>query len=147
MSTKKLEEINARKTRKLNRASKIETITLDLLSFLNVIKVYHWRTSDYNVHVNTDELVKSMTTHVDKFIENYLGMNNINPRSKRFDFSNIHTTKLVIIEDIPMFRKYLEKFKHRLMKNITEKDGVTSVLIRDDMLESVNKSLYLLSLK
>ena len=147
MSTKKLEEINARRTRKLNRASKIETITLDLLSFLNVIKVYHWRTSDYNVHVNTDELVESMTKHVDKFIENYLGMNNINPRSKRFDFSNIHTTKLVIIEDIPMFRKYLEKFKHRLMKNITDKDGVTSVLIRDDMLESVNKSLYLLSLK
>lgn len=147
MSTKKLEEINARRTRKLNRASKIETITLDLLSFLNVIKVYHWRTRDYNVHVNTDELVESMTKHVDKFIENYLGMNNINPRSKRFDFSNIHTTKLVIIEDIPMFRKYLEKFKHRLMKNITDKDGVTSVLIRDDMLESVNKSLYLLSLK
>jgi len=132
---------------KNNKHSKIENIVLELFTFLNSVKLYHWRTKYTNVHLNTDELVNEMSKNVDKFVENYLGMKQINSNNADFDFNNIHKTNLLVFNNVKQVEKYVISFKNYLIKHITEKDGSTSLVIRDDMLENINKFLYLLQLK
>ena len=46
-----------------NKASKI---VLTFLEFLNMIKLYHWKTRSYSQHKATDELYGRLNENIDK---------------------------------------------------------------------------------
>jgi hypothetical protein len=44
-----------------------------LLTFRNIMKVFHWRTTSYPRHVASDAFVTQFDTLVDRFMEVYIG--------------------------------------------------------------------------
>lgn len=136
------------KTRKnINKNSKIENMILKFFTFSNSIKLYHWKTANYNTHIITNDLLNSMNNHIDKFTENYLGMNNINKKSKMIDFNKINCVTLKVFSNNKDIENYLLAFKKQIIDNIKDRDGYSLVVIRDDMLLDINKFLYLLRLR
>ena len=48
------------------------------LGLLGQIKLFHWTTRKYSSHKALDELHKNLGEDIDKFIEVYIGKNNLN---------------------------------------------------------------------
>ena len=75
------------KTRKKNKTQKKykcaysnkSMIIQKLMEMLNIIKLYHWKTTKYSHHVATDELYESLNKNIDRFVEIYLGKNKKSP--------------------------------------------------------------------
>lgn len=122
----------------------IGELAMIFLGFRDQLKIYHWRTDNYARHMSSDRLVESMTEYIDKFMETLQGS-----RDTRLVLSSKHSTmKFININDETAVELLLE-FKKWLL------DGLPSMLkpfdsdlstIRDDMLGSVNQTIYLFSL-
>ena len=114
------------------------------MEMLNMIKLYHWKTDSYAAHQATDELYEKLDSHIDKFVEVYLGKNN--SRIKKWE------SKLTVIQYNRKrnFRskilEYIEKLTD-LNLCFDEKKDMDLINIRDDILVDLNQFLYLLSFK
>ena len=116
-------------------------IIVTFLEILTVIKLFHWKTNQYSVHKATDELYSSIQGHMDTFVEQLMGTmdSRINMTSSSIpicDCNTLESFKTHIIR----FKKYLENLK--LPSNYYD-----LYTVRDEMLGSVNKFIYLYSLK
>lgn len=104
-----------------------------LISFLQTIQLYHWRTYSHSRHVASSELYEQMTGLVDRFMEVYMG------RYKRIAYKNQipdvhdHTHKSII----PYLRSFV-RFLDTLPFH--ESDLLN---IRDEMTGLINRTLYL----
>lgn len=121
----------------------MHVITL-LLQLQANIKLYHWMTTSYPRHVASDTLYEELDSHIDNFVEVFIG------KYKRPKLSNtdmkIHLTSL----DDSSVLNYLENILVFLTKNINKFINDTDVdllSIRDDIVSSLNKSKYLFSLQ
>jgi hypothetical protein len=109
--------------------------TLQLLN-----KVYHWNTQSYAKHKATCAFNTSLLEIIDKFVEVYIGRFGVKP-----NISNITLDPSKLTDDgfIQMLHKsvnYLETFDAMFKK--------TELLnIRDELLASINQTIYLLNLK
>jgi DNA-binding ferritin-like protein len=112
-----------------------------------MVKLFHWKTHSYATHKATDELYGSLNDHMDKFVEVLLG--------KSGDRINLMKHKTISLNDldsqeklkssIESFKKYLIGLnKHSLMMSMENTDLMN---IRDEILEDMNKFLYLLTFK
>ncbi len=105
------------------------------------IKLFHWQTNSYAKHVASDALHSSLLDLIDKFVEVYIGR-----YPKTFDVKmsvNVKTyTNESIVELMQKYKEYLENdLPMKLHKSDTE-----LLNIRDEMLEIINKTLYLFRL-
>ena len=114
-----------------------------LFQLQNNIKLYHWQTTSYSRHIASDNLHTRLLLLTDQFIESYSGKyGKISRGNFQLDISSYNDTNIEII---------LEKASKQLQNinqlcNITSKD--TDLLnIRDEMLQEINKTLYLFQLK
>jgi DNA-binding ferritin-like protein len=132
---------NKKTAKKVNKNHKAH-IVLVFLEFLNMIKLYHWKTRSYSQHKATDELYSRLNENIDKFVEVLLGKDQtrIEHMEKRMDLvntDNMRDIKARIFE----YRNFLQDFNI----HFDAKRDSDLLSIRDDILADVNQFLYLLS--
>ena len=108
------------------------------------VKIYHWQTMQYARHKATDDVLKELDDLIDMFVEVFMG---------KYGRPNMtRTTNTVAVKN--MTDKTATKFIKDCIAHIngpfskSMRPADTDLLnIRDEMLGSLNKLLYLYSLK
>ena len=106
---------------------------------LLMVKLFHWKTHSFATHKATDELYSSLNTHMDKFIEVYLGAS-----GSRINMSGQTSVKLWDLKSPAKLKGKIEAFKQYLTK--LPIDGTDLLNIRDEILGDLNQFSYLLTL-
>jgi DNA-binding ferritin-like protein len=120
-------------------------LVMKFIEFLNIIKVYHWKTLSYPEHKATDELYESLNGRIDEFMETMLGKT-----GKRFNLSSVRHIPFYDYTNVKIFKHCIEIFKSYLVnmsnapyfKNPANSDLLN---IRDEILGDLNKFTYLLT--
>lgn len=120
----------------------------NFFSFTQTIKLHHWQTESYAVHIATDQLHTALLPLVDQFVEVYQGRHN-----KRVYSASEPTVAIAVKQcSEKEFIKFLSSSKEFLLsleslgfiQPSTDNDLQN---IRDEMLAQLNKTLYLLTFK
>ena len=121
----------------------IGEIAMIFLSFRDQLKIYHWQTSIYARHVAADKLFDSLQDQIDRFMEVLQGSRNariqLTAKSGNVKYTNQND------EDA---NSILLSFKNWLLNSLPNmlKDTDTDLInIRDEMVASVNNTIYLYS--
>ena len=111
---------------------------------LNVIKLYHWKTHSFPEHKNTDELHERLESHVDKFVEVYLGKDGtrLEKWDKQMEARQYENTKEFKTR-MYFYRTFIIEMKQCYKK--TKDSDLSNIL--DEILADVNQFLYLLTFK
>lgn len=118
-----------------------------LLSLINTVKLYHWRTLSYATHKATDELFSHLNDKVDEFVEVLLGKND----TSRTTYLQVDQLTAPIITTSSVFTSYIDDHKGFLsnmasMFNFDPERDSDLLAIRDELLALLNRYLYLQSL-
>jgi len=147
--SRKNKQSSTNKTRK-HKGSVKKHMLKYMLQMLMTVKLYHWNTLSFSVHKATDGLYGDLNTLIDQFVEVLLGKHNNISESQRHDILNINSLKLHTYKDNGKFKKELEEYKKFLMnldKHFNKGDNSDLLNIRDEILATLNKMSYLLTLK
>jgi hypothetical protein len=132
------------KTRKmkygLKRKNDSEEITLKFLQILNIVKLFHWKTTNYATHKATDDLYSKLNDNIDKYVEVMLG----GQIGTRLNFSSLKCIPVSEITTNSQIKKLVDNMKVYLEKMVTRPDLLN---IRDDIINDMNQFLYLLTFK
>jgi DNA-binding ferritin-like protein len=120
-----------------------QEIVTKFLSFLNTVKIYHWKTHSYATHKATYELYSKLNDNMDKFVEVLLGK-----MGNRVDMSKIKALPIRDFSSLEQMRKCVVEFKeylvglnvNRIMKTMNNSDLYN---IRDELLSDLDQFLYL----
>lgn len=139
------------KTRKHSGSlSSKKQIVTQMLQMLMTVKLYHWNTLSFSTHKATDELYGSLNTLIDQFVEVLLGKhNNVSERNKQ-EILAVKTLHLHTYKDNGKFKHQLETYKKYLIglnKHFSQSENSDLLNIRDEILATLNKISYLLTLK
>lgn len=131
-----------KRDKKVNNEIKAKLVKT-FFEILHSIKLYHWKTKSYAQHEATDELHEKLSSQVDRFVEVLIGKTSsriymVEKKMRLYDFD----TKTEFKDKIFEFRQFLIDLNDIFYKK-KDSDLLT---IRDDMLETVNQFLYLLTL-
>ena len=122
----------------------IGEIAMIFLAFRNQLKIYHWQTTSYSRHKASDKLGLVISGQIDRFMETLQGS-----RDTRLVLTSRHDTIKFTNQKDEEATTILVAFKNWLM------DGLPAMLqpldkdlsnIMDEMLASVNQTIYLYSL-
>ena len=138
-----------RKNKSSSNSAKKHIITY-MLQMLMTLKLYHWNTLSFSTHKATDELYGSLNTLIDQFVEVLLGKhNNVSERNKH-EILSVKTLHMNNYKDNGMFKKEIETYKKYLIslnKHFNNGENSDLLNIRDEILATLNKISYLLTLK
>jgi hypothetical protein len=115
----------------------MDEIVLHLLGLVSRIRIYHWQTDSYAHHKITDDLVTTLDTQIDVFVEAIQGRYGIRIGIKKLNFGNLNISSLKAITQI--IRASID-WLYDLEFEFTELEA-----LRDDIIETLDKGLYLLS--
>ena len=122
----------------------IGEIAMIFLTFRDQLKIYHWQTTSYSRHKASGKLVEEITEQMDRFIETLQGSINtrlvISSKNATIKFVNQPDENVTIL--LISFKNWLLKGLPNML-NPFDKDLTN---IRDEILGSVNKTIYLFSL-
>lgn len=104
------------------------------------IKLYHWQTKSFSEHESTDELVKSLDTNIDKFVEVYMGSYG------RPYVKETLPVKNLTVSGIRVFIKKSGEWLADKLPNMLKKTDTDLLNIRDEILADLNQIKYLLTL-
>lgn len=127
-----------RKTRRVGKGR--GDIVVAMMEIRDQIKLYHWQTSKYARHIATNDLVASLDTNIDQFVEVYMGKYGrpkITKTIKLHNFSESAARAFVAKQT-----EFLTTKMPKMLKS-TDSDLLN---IRDTILADVNKTLYLFTL-
>lgn len=118
------------------------------LKMRNTMKVYHWLTLSYPRHKASDDLVGNIDTISDKFVEVYIGKygREVNPnknlKTGALPLNLPYLNEKDVLAYLVEARTWLsEKLPPLLNKNDTDLFN-----IRDELIASINQTLYLFTL-
>ena len=106
----------------------------------NQIKLYHWQTTSFAQHKTTDDLVKSLDTNIDAFVESYMGTYGRPVVGKTFPVKNLTSQGM---------KAYLRKTRTFLVKTLPSKldpEDTDLLAIRDTILGDLDKAMFLFTL-
>ena len=83
------------------RKSSKQSVIVSLLQFSNIVKLFHWNTKSYALHVSADKFYESLTEKIDLLVEILLG------KSRLAGFSS--SIQIGVYSD-KMFMSKLESF-------------------------------------
>jgi DNA-binding ferritin-like protein len=130
------------KSHSLNSSGDIILFFMDMLT---TVKLYHWKTFNYATHKATDELYEDLNKYVDEFVEVLIGhKGGVRVSLPR---SNVKVHDCASLNE---FKSKIEGYKRVLIGFTSRFDGKKNsdlLNIRDEILASLNKTLYLLSFK
>ena len=111
------------------------------------LKLYHWMTTKYPRHVASDKLFSDLAELVDQFIEVYIGKYG-RPQIGEFDIKVINITDKSIIDFLKLA---IEKLSVKLSVKFPDSIDLTLdtdlLNIRDEIIGSINRTLYLFTLE
>ena len=119
----------------------IGEISMIFLAFANQLKIYHWQTVSYSRHKASDKLGRIISDQIDRFMETLQGS-----RDTRLLLTSRYDTIKFVNQQDEHAVTVLVAFKNWLLS------GLPSMLqpfdkdlsnIRDEMLASVNQTIYL----
>ena len=114
-----------------------------MMTLRDQIKVYHWQTMSHPRHKATDDLVSSLDEKIDQFVEVYMGKYGrpkFTARSGTIRVENFHDKN-----GPALLKSAIVWLTNKLPKHLKETD--TDLLnIRDEILGSLNQTLYLFTL-
>lgn len=125
------------KTRKSRKGGQIVTM------FFNIrdqVKMYHWQTKSFAEHKATDELVGTLDTNIDKFVEVYMGRYGRPLIKKTLPVKNLTVSGIRAF--ITRSSNWLDTSLPRMLKK-TDSDLLN---IRDEILGDLNQVKYLFTL-
>ena len=115
-----------------------------LLTLRNQLKLYHWQTKSYARHKAVDKILGELDTHIDSFVEIYIGkygrpkLTAAQATVKLHNLTDAGATSLC-----KSAVTYLQK---QLVKGLTAADS-DLINIRDEMMGEMHQLLYLFTLK
>jgi len=115
-----------------------------LLTLRNQLKMYHWQTKSYARHKAVDKILGELDTHIDSFVEIYIGkygrpkLSAAQGTLKIRNLTDAGATSLCKSAAI-----YMQK---QLVKGLTAADS-DLINIRDEMMGEMHQLLYLFTLK
>lgn len=125
-------------------SEQIGEIAMIFLAFRDQLKIYHWQTLSYARHKASDKLVDDITDQIDRFMEVLQGSRNLRllltSKSGKIKFTNQHDENATAT--LVAFRGWLTSGLPSMLKPFRK--DLTN--IRDEMLESVNNTIYLYTL-
>jgi len=112
-----------------------KSILLQLIQFSNILKIFHWNTRSYSLHVSSDNFYSSLSNNIDKLIEILFG----NSRLPLFSTS----ISIGAFSDKVFFSK-LYSFKKLIfsLKSIPNIDNIC-----DDIGNDIDHFIYFYSFK
>lgn len=126
-------------------SEQIGEIVMIFLSFRDQLKIYHLQTTSYSRHKASDKLVNIITDQMDRFLETLQGSRDtrliLTPKSAKISFVNQKDENAV--ELLVAFKKWLINGLSAMLQP-SDKDLFN---IRDEMLGSVNQTIYLFGLR
>jgi hypothetical protein len=145
MATKKIKSRRnkTQKTKTVVSNAQKSSLVKTFFEILHTIKLYHWKTKSYSQHKGTDELHEKLAQQTDRFVEVLLGKTSsridmVEHKITLYDFDNKQDFKHKLFE----FRQFLID----LREVFPTKRDADLMTIKDEMLESVNQFLYILTL-
>ena len=133
------------KSSKVNSLNSSGDIILFFMDMLTTVKLYHWKTMNYATHKATDELYDDLNKYIDEFVEVLLGYKG----GVRAKLPRTHVT-LHDCNSIEEFKKKIDGYKNVLIgftSRFDSKKNSDLLSIRDEILATLNKSLYVMSFK
>jgi hypothetical protein len=130
------------------------SVVSPLLTILNQIKIYHWQTKSFSEHKALDMAYENLGGLIDQFVEVYQGtFGRVSSASGSFLFEleNLQTQNPPSEEDaesvglqekIDQWITYLKSFNNDA--DLNDKSDLLN--IRDEMLATLNKLKYLITL-
>jgi len=116
------------------------------LGLLGQIKLFHWTTRKYSVHKALDELHKNLGEDIDKFIEVYIGKNNLN-KDDMNEFSINMKAKTMNDTNVKEYLKFHNENLRKIRNSHFNKNATDIQNIIDNMIGNINQALYLLNLE
>lgn len=108
------------------------------LEFQAQIKLYHWQTRSYPRHIAADTLHTDMSALIDKFVEVLVGRYGRPKGGATLEIKELSNKAAT---------QYLIRWRDILQKEMPIAPTDTELLnLRDEMLASINQTLYLFSL-
>jgi len=112
-------------------------------TFFNIrdqIKLYHWQTKSFSEHNAVDDVVQSLDTNIDKFVEVYMGH-----YGRPYVKESMHVKNLTVT-GIRGFIKQSTEWLSEKLPHMLKKTDTDLLNIRDEMLGDLNQVKYLLTL-
>ena len=111
------------------------------------LKLYHWMTTKHPRHLASDKLFSDLADLVDQFIEVYIGKYG-RPKMSEFDIKVINLSDKSIIDFLKLA---IEKLSVKLSVKFPDSIDLTLdtdlLNIRDEIIGSINRTLYLFTLE
>ena len=107
------------------------------------IKLYHWQTKSYPRHKATDNVIESLDTSIDKYVEVYMGKYGrmkMNASTASISVKNLSESSV-----INFIKRCILYLNNDLVKKLKEND-TDLINARDEMLGELNQLLYLFTL-
>jgi hypothetical protein len=117
-----------------------------LLTFRQQIQLYHWSTSSYSRHIASGTLYDNLSKLIDQFVEVLQGRI-VRVAYKKLSLKLKNLKDKEITEFLVSFKNYLEdQLGNDLKVLLKEKEATELLNIRDEMLSTINQTIYLFSL-
>jgi len=136
----KAQEVNTETKAELDGSG--EAIQTTLMQMQNQYKILHWQTISFSQHKSFDEIVSSLSGHIDEFIETYMGKYGrvIAAGTFNITLANYKDTDFIALTD-----SYIN-FMINLSNMLDTSKDSDLLNIRDEILASLNQLKYLLTL-
>jgi len=118
----------------------VENIVDHLISYQQQFRILHWQTKSYARHKAYGDFYDSFSGLMDDFIETHMGKYGRVKTGGKIEISNMNDVQ---IKD---YLEEIEQFLIELSEEYDERKDSDLLNIRDEMLGSVNKLKYLLTL-
>jgi len=119
----------------LSKKNSNKAIILRLLSFSNSIKLFHWNTRSYSLHIASDKFFNDISLLIDSLVEILIGT------SRMPCFTN--SLKVQLCSD-SQFISLLSSFKSFIL-SLRKRDNVANIC--DDIINSIDHFIYFSSFK
>jgi hypothetical protein len=106
------------------------------------VNIFHWQTTSYAHHKESDKFMEKLTANSDKFIEILQGSRGVRLSMPDVPIEYKNESLQSVIFILQEFKKWLSQ---TLLLVLSDKD-TDLMSLRDEMLMDVNQFMYLLSL-
>lgn len=127
--------------------TQFDSLIKKMLELLTLLRLYHWNTFSYATHKATGDIYDSLSDKFDEYVETMIGKSDSKYRINMSDYKKLTingvSSNTEMDKSIKSFIKLLVNFHSHLPQ--TFYSDVNN--IKDDIIGSLNKYLYLLTLK
>lgn len=144
-----------RKTRRIRTLSSQSRTTVDIVDMLmklkHSIKLYHWTTDEYRVHITTDGYLKQLDPLIDQYVEVMLGLEKKHERKNKEIERNLKQKlcemKIKPLDSIGELNELLNSSINMLKQHEHIMNVPELLAIRDEIVAETQKFKYLLGFK